>query len=290
MYSTDAPQFVEHVSKTLNFTPTDVRWVPMSPRFVTTGTHPKGTGAVQVWEMVAGEGARVVGDVTRPEGIKCCTFGASFLEDRHLAAGDFKGSLCVLDLSRGKGSAGSSSSSSAITVSSAAAPTDGLSGDVVWRVAAAHNSIVNCIDGCGGLGIGSGAPELVTGGRDGAVRLWDPRLPEPVLSLEPAAGEAARECWSVAFGNSYSDEERCVAAGYDNGDVKLFDLRTQTMRWETNVGNGGAWGGSVFLLLFACCWLLSFRTAACRFLPLPPYISTPSPQLWPASLTARTWK
>lgn len=29
-----------------------------------------------------------------------------------------------------------------------------------------------------------------------------------------------------------------MAAGYDNGDVKLFDLRTQSMRWETNVKNG----------------------------------------------------
>jgi len=29
----------------------------------------------------------------------------------------------------------------------------------------------------------------------------------------------------VAFGNSYNDEERCVLAGYDNGDVKMFDLR-----------------------------------------------------------------
>lgn len=26
--------------------------------------------------------------------------------------------------------------------------------------------------------------------------------------------------------------------GYDNGDVKLFDLRTQSMRFETNVSNG----------------------------------------------------
>ena len=41
----------------------------------------------------------------------------------------------------------------------------------------------------------------------------------------------------MAFGNSVGDE-RCVAAGYDNGDVKLFDLRTNTMRWETNVNNG----------------------------------------------------
>lgn len=29
-----------------------------------------------------------------------------------------------------------------------------------------------------------------------------------------------------------------MAAGFDNGDVKLFDLRTQTLRWETNVSNG----------------------------------------------------
>lgn len=34
-----------------------------------------------------------------------------------------------------------------------------------------------------------------------------------------------RDCWCVAFGNSYNDEERCVLAGYDNGDIKLFDLR-----------------------------------------------------------------
>ncbi len=31
----------------------------------------------------------------------------------------------------------------------------------------AHSGLVNAIDGCGGLGIGGGAPELVTGGRDG---------------------------------------------------------------------------------------------------------------------------
>ena len=42
-----------------------------------------------------------------------------------------------------------------------------------------------------------------------------------------------------------------VAAGYDNGDVKLFDLRTNTMRWETNIGNG------VRLLL----WTTKFRDA-----------------------------
>lgn len=29
----------------------------------------------------------------------------------------------------------------------------------------------------------------------------------------------------MAFGNSFNDNERCLLAGYDNGDVKMFDLR-----------------------------------------------------------------
>ncbi len=35
----------------------------------------------------------------------------------------------------------------------------------------AHSGLINCIDGCGGLGIGYGAPEIVTGGRDGSVKV-----------------------------------------------------------------------------------------------------------------------
>ena len=31
----------------------------------------------------------------------------------------------------------------------------------------AHDQIVNCLDAVGGLGIGGGAPEIVTGSRDG---------------------------------------------------------------------------------------------------------------------------
>lgn len=39
-------------------------------------------------------------------------------------------------------------------------------------------------------------------------------------------------------GNSFSDDERCIVAGYDNGDIKLFDLRANAIRYETNVANG----------------------------------------------------
>ena len=42
----------------------------------------------------------------------------------------------------------------------------------------------------------------------------------------------------IASGNAYNESERCVCAGYDNGDVKLFDLRTMSLQWETNVKNG----------------------------------------------------
>lgn len=29
-----------------------------------------------------------------------------------------------------------------------------------------------------------------------------------------------------------------MAAGYDNGDVKLFDLRMNVLKWDTNLKNG----------------------------------------------------
>jgi len=88
------------------------------------------------------------------------------------------------------------------------------------------------------LNVGSGAPEIVTGARDGCVKIWDPRQSVPVASVEPAATSSRRECWAVGFGNSFNDEERCVAAGYDNGDLKMLDLRTTKLRWETNVKSG----------------------------------------------------
>ncbi|EGV99681.1 WD repeat-containing protein 92 [Cricetulus griseus] len=68
--------------------------------------------------------------------------------------------------------------------------------------------------------------------------VWDPRQKDdPVANMEPAQGENKRDCWTVAFGNAYNREERVVCAGYDNGDIKLFDLRNMLLRWETNIKN-----------------------------------------------------
>ncbi len=103
----------------------------------------------------------------------------------------------------------------------------------------AHKEIINSIDGIGGLGIGEGAPEIVTASRDGTVKVWDPRQKEdPVACIEPVETETKRDAWSVCFGNAYSSHERSVCSGYDNGDIKLFDLRNMCLKWETNVKNG----------------------------------------------------
>ncbi len=159
-----------------------------------------------------GQDAVLSKEVEKKHSFKCGTFGASSLADRSLATGDFGGYMQLWDLER--------------------------LDRPVWETKA-HATIVNAIDGCGGAAKGYGAPELATCGRDGCVRVWDVRQRDaPVACFEPGEGSVARDCWTVAFGNSYNDTERCVLAGYDNGDVKMFDLRTGTVRYETNVRNG----------------------------------------------------
>ena len=66
---------------------------------------------------------------------------------------------------------------------------------------AAHSKIINCIDGAGGKW-GVGAPEIVTGSRDGCVHVWDPRQErDPVMSLVPPEDSDKKpDCWAVAFG------------------------------------------------------------------------------------------
>lgn len=70
------------------------------------------------------------------------------------------------------------------------------------------------------------------------MKIWDPREKLPVAKMETAVGATKRDCWTVAFGNAYNSEERIVCAGYDNGDIKMLDLRAMSLCWETNVSNG----------------------------------------------------
>lgn len=42
----------------------------------------------------------------------------------------------------------------------------------------------------------------------------------------------------IYLGNAWNNEERVVAAGYDNGEVKLFDLRAMSTLSELTVSSG----------------------------------------------------
>jgi hypothetical protein len=87
--TTEAPQIIEHMHKSLNFTPYDTKWVPCSARLVCLGITPKAKGILQIYEMNRGE-LTLVSETLKPEGLKCGTFGASSIEERHLACGDYK--------------------------------------------------------------------------------------------------------------------------------------------------------------------------------------------------------
>ena len=66
------------------------------------------------------------------------------MDPLHLAIGGFEGKLMIMDIETQK----------------------------VFYEYQGHKGIINCIDGVAGLNIGRGAPEIVTGGRDGCVRVW----------------------------------------------------------------------------------------------------------------------
>ncbi|KAM3850788.1 dynein axonemal assembly factor 10 [Vipera latastei] len=207
----EKPQIIAHTQHSLNYTVFDCKWVPCSARLLCLGNFPRGTGVIQLYELQGGR-LNLLREIEKSRPIKCGTFGAASLQQRYLATGDFGGNLNIWNLE---------------------AP------DIPVYSVKGHKEIINCIDGVGGLGIGEGAPEIVTGSRDGTVKVWDPRQKDfPVANMEPAQGESTRDCWTVAFGNAYNQEERVVCAGYDNGDIKLFDLRNMTLRWETNIKNG----------------------------------------------------
>ena len=68
------------------------------------------------------------------------------------------------------------------------------------------------------------------------MKLWDPRVAASIAGIVPS--QKGPDCWSVCLGNAFDEANRFLIAGYDNGDLKMFDLRTMTIFWETNVGNG----------------------------------------------------
>jgi WD repeat-containing protein 92 len=129
---------------------------------------------LRIYELDQGKLNTIV-KLEKKHGLKCCTFGASpsATAGRKLAVGDYGGKLSIYDVDGGQ-------------VEKPIWEVVGVQDNNFFALKVeAHSKIVNCIDGCGGLGIGGGACEIVTGSRDGSVKVWDPRTNEPVVVLEP---------------------------------------------------------------------------------------------------------
>ncbi|KAJ8962605.1 hypothetical protein NQ318_000998 [Aromia moschata] len=198
------PQIICHNQKSLDYAIHDVKWIPCSAKFIALGGKSNGAGVVQIYALT-GEGVEKKDEFCKKEHFKCGTFDASSLRNRHLATGDFAGRLQVWDLE------------------------DNL---VPIYKTTEHKSVINAIDGVSGTTSGCGAPEIVTGSRDGNVMVWDVRQKDaPRERLEETVGR-------LLLGNAYNNEERVIAAGYDNGDIKLFDLKTMRVKWSKCVKNG----------------------------------------------------
>ncbi|OAF71462.1 hypothetical protein A3Q56_00755 [Intoshia linei] len=206
----DSSQIICHYEKSLNYTLYDVKWIPQSAKFVALGSHPRGTGSLDIFQL--GKELKLIHSSEKPNSFKCGSFGASVYGDRHLATGDFNGRMQVWDLLDDKSQSVFSSKG--------------------------HEGIINCIDGIGGQNVGVGAAEIATGGRDGCVKIWDIRQTTPVVNIDPESHGNPRDCWSIAFGNNSNELDKVVAAGFDNGDLKLFDLRTLKILYEKQFKNG----------------------------------------------------
>ena len=167
------PQILAHHEVDAGFTVHSVCWVPSSPRLLAVGTTLQNKGVIHVYslgrELVKKE------EVNMEFGLNAVTFKGSSLTDRRLAVGDFGGRVYSYDFEAGK---------------------------EVWGLRG--HEVVNCIDGAGGGGLGP--LELVSGGREGSVKVWDLReAKRPVVTMEPETSK--REGWTVTAGNCHTDTE-----------------------------------------------------------------------------------
>lgn len=154
--------------------------------------------------------------------LKCGKIG-SLGAARHLATGDAKGTLHLWSME------------DSVNSTASCAAHDGIINHLAFYSDAEEN--------------GSGTSELATAGGDGCVKLWDARaLGKPVGCFQPKSScsthgngssqASSNECWAVAYGNAHNQADRCLLAGYSSGELKLFDLRTGSQRWQNNLGSG----------------------------------------------------
>ena len=196
------------LSKSLNYIPFDIHWLPYSTKLVSIGESFDSKGIIQIYNLNLGK-LSIESEYIQNYPSKCCTFGISSFSSRDLALGDFDGNLSVIDLEKG---------------------------EFNYEIKKAHKGIIQSIDGLG-IKNNQGPPEIVTGGKDGLVKLWDLRSDKPCILLEPKdIKKNFPECWTVRFCDCGFNKK--VGIGYDNGDIKIYDLRMDKIFFGENLKKG----------------------------------------------------
>ena len=196
------------LSKSLNYIPFDIHWLPYSTKLVSIGESFDSKGILQIYNLNLGK-LSIESEYIQNYPSKCCTFGISSFSSRDLALGDFDGNLSVIDLEKG---------------------------EFNYEIKKAHKGIIQSIDGLG-IKNNQGPPEIVTGGKDGLVKLWDLRNDKPCILLEPKdIKKNFPECWTVRFCDCGFNKK--VGIGYDNGDIKIYDLRMDKIFFGENLKKG----------------------------------------------------
>ncbi|XP_026191197.1 WD repeat-containing protein 92 [Cyclospora cayetanensis] len=204
MDTKDAPQIINHSSASVTYTPHAACWIPQSICCFAGGEAPKRTGELEAYRLNEGQLKKQENKSTET-GIKCMAVAHSPAGGNFVLSGHFDGSLHAWDCE---------------SVNRA-----------IWRQKL-HDSVVNAV------AAHPSSPLAVTGGREGTVKVWDLRMKQPVVSLESVEGEEAAECWAVCWGGCTGGPEGVIGCGYDNGDVKLFDVRAMKLISERNLDYG----------------------------------------------------
>lgn len=129
------PQIIIHREKPVDYQLKDCQWIHNAAKFIAVGGKPNLKGVINIYGLDDNE-IQTAQEYEKSVAIECATFQSSLNNKRHLAVGNYNGDLEIVDLE--------------------------YSAKSIYAVKA-HQGLIYCIDGVGGLGVGCGAPELVTG-------------------------------------------------------------------------------------------------------------------------------
>ena len=140
------PQIFIYQEKSIDFSCIACSWLPASAKFSVLGTNARDEGLLHVY-LVAPNALKLQQEIKLSNAARCCTmqFNDQSQACSQIAIGARNGRLEFRDL--------------------------GKAGEKFVDIKA-HDNIINCIDSVGGR---NGPCEIVTGSKDGLVKLWDPR-------------------------------------------------------------------------------------------------------------------